>query len=112
MFAQKCKRRSSAQEGFFSIRFTFSKFKTLSGMNSLHGYVMDTTAENLSTRVISSASFAVYLFDKAKVRVGEDVISLSKAGPSETITGAVRKFRKRSPSGAKAQAILAALRHD
>jgi hypothetical protein len=67
------------------VRFTFSKFKTLPGMGSLHGYVMDTTAENLSTRVISSAHFSVYLFDKAKARVGEDMISLSNVGPGETI---------------------------
>ena len=46
---------------------------------------MDTTAENLSARVISSALFSVYLFDKAKVRVGEDVISLSNVGPGETV---------------------------
>ncbi len=67
------------------IRFTFSKFKTLPAMGALHGYVMDTTAENLSARVISSALFSVYLFDKAKVRVGEDVISLSNVGPGETV---------------------------
>jgi hypothetical protein len=53
------------------VRFTFGKFKTLPGMGSLHGYVMETTAENLSARVIPSARFSVYLFDKAKVRVGE-----------------------------------------
>jgi hypothetical protein len=46
---------------------------------------MDTTAENLSARVISSGSFSVYLFDKTKVRVGEDVISLSNVGPGETV---------------------------
>jgi hypothetical protein len=67
------------------IRFTFGKFKTLPGMGSLHGYVMDTTAENLSSRVISSARFSVYLFDKTKVRVGEDGISLNNVGPGETV---------------------------
>ncbi len=67
------------------VRFTFSKFKTLPGMGSLHGYVMDTTAENLSARVIPSAQFSVYLFDKNKVRVGEDVISLRNVGPGEII---------------------------
>jgi hypothetical protein len=46
---------------------------------------MDTTAENLSARVISSGSFSVYLFDKTKVRVGEDVISLSNVGTGETV---------------------------
>ena len=54
-------------------------------MGSLHGYVMDTTAQNLSSRVISSARFSVYLFDKAKVRVGEDAIGLSNLGPGETV---------------------------
>jgi hypothetical protein len=67
------------------VRFTFSKFKTLPGMGSLHGYVMDTTAENLSARPIPSAHFSVYLFDKTKARVGEDVITLSNVGPGETI---------------------------
>jgi len=66
------------------VRFTFSKFKTLPGMGSLHGYVMDTTAQNLS-RVIPSAQFSVYLFDKTKVRVGEDGITLRNVGPGETI---------------------------
>lgn len=67
------------------VRFTFGKFKTLPGMGSLHGYVMDTTAENLSARVIPSARFSVYLFDKAKVRVGEDSIVLNNVGPGETV---------------------------
>lgn len=67
------------------VRFTFSKFKALPGMGSLHGYVMDTTAQNLSSRVIPSAQFSVYLFDKAKVRVGEDGITLRNVGPGETI---------------------------
>jgi PEGA domain len=68
-----------------SVRFTFGKFKTLPGMGSLHGYVMETTAENLTARVIPSARFSVYLFDKAKVRVGEDSIVLSNVGPGESI---------------------------
>jgi hypothetical protein len=67
------------------VRFTFGKFKTLPGMGSLHGYVMDTTAENLSARVIPAARFSVYLFDKVKVRVGEDSIVLSNVGPGETV---------------------------
>ncbi len=67
------------------LRFTFSKFKQLPSMGNLHGYVMDTTAENLSARVIPSARFSIYLFDKNKVRVGEDVISVSNVGPGETV---------------------------
>jgi hypothetical protein len=67
------------------LRFTFSKFKSLPSMGNLHGYVMDTTAENLSTRVIPLARFSIYLLDKNKVRVGEDVISVSNVGPGETV---------------------------
>lgn len=67
------------------VRFTFGKFKMLPGMGSLHGYVMDTAAENLSERVIPSAHFSVYLFDKTKARVGEDTIVLNNVGPGETI---------------------------
>ena len=67
------------------VRFTFGKFKSLQGMGSLRGYVMDTTAQNLSTKVIPSARFTVYLFDKNKVRIGEDAIGLSNVGPGETV---------------------------
>ena len=67
------------------VRFTFGKFKSLPGMGSLHGYVMDTTAENLSPRRIPSARFNVYLFDKNKVRVGKDVIAITNVGPGEVV---------------------------
>jgi hypothetical protein len=67
------------------LRFSFSKFKQLPSMGALHGYVMDTTAENLSNRVIPSARFSIYLFDKNKVRVGEDAISVTNVGPGETV---------------------------
>jgi hypothetical protein len=67
------------------VRFTFGKFKTLPGMSNLRGYVMDTTAENLSSKTIPSARFSVYLFDKSKVRVGEDSIGLNNVGPGETV---------------------------
>jgi hypothetical protein len=67
------------------LRFTFGKFKQLPGSNTVRGYVMDTMAENLSTRAISAAQFSVYLFDKNKVRIGEDVIALNNVGPGETV---------------------------
>jgi hypothetical protein len=67
------------------VRFSFGKFKALPGMSSLRGYVMDTTAQNLSARLISAAQFKVYLFDKNKVRIGEDTIALNNVGPGETV---------------------------
>jgi hypothetical protein len=68
-----------------SIRFTFGKFKQLSGMTNLRGYVMDTMAQNLSSKPIAAAQFSVYLIDKNKVRVGEDTIALNNVAPGETV---------------------------
>ena len=53
--------------------------------NNTRFYVMDTTAENLSARSISSSRFSVYLFDKNKVRISEDFITLNNVGPGETV---------------------------
>lgn len=73
------------ENGTPTLRFTFGKFKSLPGMGRLHGYVMDTTAENLSNRLITAERFSVYLLDKKKVRVGEDVIAISNLGPGESV---------------------------
>ena len=69
-----------------ALRFTFGKLRQLDSMNDKSRvYVMDTMAENLSPRLISSARFSVYLFDKNKVRVSEDFITLNNVGPGETV---------------------------
>jgi PEGA domain len=73
------------ETGTPTLRFTFSKFKVLPGMGGLHGYVMDTAALNLSSKLIPNARFRVYLFDKNKARVGEDAIQVSNIGPGETV---------------------------
>jgi hypothetical protein len=67
------------------LHFTFSKLKQLSGSGRMRVYEIDTVAENVSQRVISSAQFSIYLFDKDKARVGEDMISVSNVGPGETV---------------------------
>jgi PEGA domain len=67
------------------LRFTFDRFKSLPDMGSLHGYVMETTAQNLSSRVVALERFSVYLFDKKQERVGQDEISVSNLGPGETV---------------------------
>jgi hypothetical protein len=68
-----------------AVHFTFGKFRQLPGMGTLHAYVTEITAENLSQKLIPSASFTVYLFDKQKARVGHDVITLTDVGPGETV---------------------------
>jgi hypothetical protein len=68
------------------LRFTFSKFKQLDGASaSLRSYVLNTMVENLSPRTIAGERLAVYLFDKNKIRVGEDFIALNNVGPGESV---------------------------
>jgi hypothetical protein len=68
------------------LRFTFSKFRQLNGAsNNLRGYVLNAMVENLSSRTIPAARFSVYLFDKSKVRVGEDFITLNNVGSGESV---------------------------
>jgi hypothetical protein len=65
------------------IRFSFGKFKELSSISNLRNYVIDTTAENLWGKKITTAVFSLYLFDKNKVRIGDGWISLSDLGPGQ-----------------------------
>jgi PEGA domain len=92
------------------VRFTFGKFKALPGMGNLHGYVMDTTAENLSPRRIPNARFKVYLFDKNKVRIGEDTIALSNVGPGETVKFETTVTTSGNPASVSIEAISEAAR--
>jgi PEGA domain-containing protein len=67
------------------VRFSFGKLKEIASAGGHHSYTIDTKAENLWGKVISSASFSLYLFDKNKARVGEGYISLNNVGIGETI---------------------------
>jgi hypothetical protein len=64
------------------VRFTFGKFKALPGSGNLRSYLMDTTAENVSEKRIPSARFNVFLYDKARVRLGQSVIEILNLGPA------------------------------
>lgn len=91
------------------IRFTFGKFKTFPGMGSLHGYVMDTIAQDLSPRLISSARFSVYLFDKAKARVGEDAMrprGLSGSARENTLSPSAKKASRPVISRSKSEGVM------
>jgi hypothetical protein len=55
------------QSGAPSLRFTFAKFREEGTFGREHAYICETTAENLTTKVISSANFSVYFYDKNKV---------------------------------------------
>src|SRR5579863_1289287 len=73
------------EQGSPILRFTFGKFKEVGSLGSQRTYVTDTTAENLWSKKISDANFALYLFDKNKVRIGEATLTVSNVAPGETI---------------------------
>ncbi len=73
------------ESGTPAIRFTFGKFRDVGSFRKAHTYVCDTTAENLSGKPIATAEFALYLYDKDKVRIGDGWISLTNVRPGETI---------------------------
>jgi hypothetical protein len=64
------------------VRFSFGKFKELSSLGKQHVYATEVTAQNLWTKPISRATFTLYVFDKAKVRIGEGFISISELTPA------------------------------
>jgi hypothetical protein len=68
-----------------ALRFTFDKLRQLEGGGRMHGYAVSVAVQNLSPRLIPGARFSLYLFDKNKVRVGEDFISVNNIGPGETV---------------------------
>jgi hypothetical protein len=67
------------------VRISFGKFKELGSAGNQHNYIIDTTAQNLWSKAINNAVFNLYLFDKAKVRIGEGWISLNNVGAGETV---------------------------
>jgi hypothetical protein len=86
------------------LRFSFGKFKEVGSIGNERTFMIDTTAENLWGKVISSANFSLYLFDKNKVRIGEGVITLSSVGVGESV-----KFQTTiAASGAPASVSLVA----
>jgi hypothetical protein len=70
------------------VRFSFGKFKETLSSGKQHDYTTDVTAQNLWNKKISRAEFTLYVFDKAKVRIGEAWIAISDMGP-----GGVVKFQ-------------------
>lgn len=70
------------------LRFSLGKFKEIVSSRQQHDYTTDVTAENLWTKHIATAEFALYVFDKDKVRIGQGWISVSDLNP-----GGVAKFQ-------------------
>src|SRR5713226_9044805 len=62
------------------VRFSFGKFKEIGSSGKQHDYTTDITAENIWNKKISRAEFTLYVFDKAKIRIGEAWIAISDVG--------------------------------
>jgi hypothetical protein len=71
--------------GTATLKFSFGKFKEIGSSGSQRTYQTDTTAENLSEKLIPNTNLFMYLFDKNKVRVGEGWITLTNVGPHEIV---------------------------
>jgi hypothetical protein len=67
------------------LRFSFAKFKQIGSTGNERTYEIDTTAENLSGKLLPNANFFLYLFDKNRVRIGEGWITLTNVGSGETV---------------------------
>jgi PEGA domain len=70
------------------LRFSFARFKETSATGKQHNYTSDVTAENLWSKQISQAQFTFYVYDKAKIRIGDGYINISDVSP-----GGVVKFQ-------------------
>lgn len=68
-----------------TLRLTFGKPKQFTGMGTSREFSLDTTALNLSAKTIPSARFTIYLFDRNKVRIGQEIIGVDNVGPGETV---------------------------
>jgi hypothetical protein len=88
------------------LRFTFGKFKEVGSLGSQRTYVVDTTAENLWSKPIPNANFALYLFDKNKARIAEATITVSDVAP-----GAIVKFQTTIASSGPPASLSVAARY-
>lgn len=73
------------EQGTPVIRFTFGKFKEVGSVGNERTFMTETTAENLWSKTIPSATFALYLYDRNKVRIGEATLQVSNVAPGETV---------------------------
>jgi hypothetical protein len=73
------------ENGATVVRFSFGRFHSVSSAGNRKFMLSDVVAQNLWSKPISRADFAVYLFDKNKARIGEGFLSLTNVGPGEVV---------------------------
>ncbi|HET7440589.1 MAG TPA: PEGA domain-containing protein [Terriglobales bacterium] len=67
------------------VRFTLGKFKEVGTFANRRTYVIETTAENLTSKAIPTGNFSLYLFDKSNVRIGEGWLTLTDVAPGQAV---------------------------
>lgn len=67
------------------LRFTFNKFKEVSAFTGQKAYVVDVMADNLSSKLIVSQKFSVYILDKKQVRIGEAWMQIDNVAPTQSV---------------------------
>lgn len=65
------------------LRFTIGKLRQVSSAAGQTDYLGEATAENLSGKLIPSASFYLYLLDKNGKRVGDGYLEVTNLAPGE-----------------------------
>lgn len=80
-----------------TIRFTVLKFHNVGSNGSEKSYVIDISAQNLTTRKIPEASPQFYIFDKKNIRISDGYIHLTNLGPGETVKFTVNAFCTGTP---------------
>jgi hypothetical protein len=80
------------------LRFTVDKIKELPSYNGQHSYVIETSVENLSGKLVPKAKFGLYLIDKKNVRIGDGFLDFENLGPKETIKIAVNAQTTGTPA--------------
>jgi hypothetical protein len=66
------------------LQFTFGKFREIGSFDGQRTFVTDTTAQNLSAKLIPTQKFSVYIFDKKQVRIGEAWMQVDNLAPKQT----------------------------
>lgn len=82
-----------------AMRLSFAKFQLFATGKSQGMYLSDVTVENLTTKFIPRIYFDVYVTDKAGVRIGDGVLTISNVGPSQQIKTQVQVVCLGTPAG-------------
>jgi hypothetical protein len=87
------------ESGSPQLRFTLSKVTKIGAASGQTNYGLDMSAENLSGKKISKATFNFFLFDKNNVRVGQGYIDLANMRPQETVKMQIMALAVGVPAG-------------